>query len=51
EDMEQPDVYQQGSTGYTESYRFSGAVGEWTLEIMPHNTENFEYLINIGPAE
>ncbi|WP_445475614.1 COG1470 family protein [Methanococcoides methylutens] len=51
EDMEQPDVYQQGSTGYTETYRFNGAVGEWTLEIMPHNTENFEYSINIGPAK
>ncbi|NYT20027.1 MAG: hypothetical protein GKC08_07050 [Methanosarcinales archaeon] len=51
ENMDYPDVYQQGSTGYTETYRFNGAVGEWTLEIMPHNTENFEYSINIGPTE
>ncbi len=51
EDMEQPDVYQQGSTGYSETYRVDGGVGKWTLEIMPHNTENFEYSINIGPTE
>lgn len=51
EDMEQPDVYQQSSTGYTETYRVEGAAGEWTLEIMPHNTENFEYSINVGPSE
>ncbi|WP_135605414.1 hypothetical protein [Methanococcoides sp. NM1] len=51
EDMEQPDVYQQGSTGYSETYRVDSGVGEWTLEIMPHNTENFEYSINIGPTE
>ncbi|AKB85135.1 hypothetical protein [Methanococcoides methylutens] len=51
EDIEQLAVYQEGSTGYTETYTVDGAAGEWTLEIMPHNTENFEYSINIGPAK
>jgi hypothetical protein len=51
EDEEQFNVYQQGSTTYTEVYRVDGTVGEWTLEIMPHNTENFEYSVNIGPVD
>jgi hypothetical protein len=51
EDEDQFNVYQQGSTTYTEVYLAEGAVGEWTLEIMPHNTENFEYSVNIGPVD
>ncbi|UGV41443.1 hypothetical protein J7W08_03870 [Methanococcoides orientis] len=51
EDTEQTDVYQQGSTGYSETYIVDGGVGDWTLEIMPHNTENFEYSIGIGLTE
>ncbi|MDA0524355.1 COG1470 family protein [Methanococcoides alaskense] len=51
QDDEQFNVYQQGSTTYTEVYLADGAVGEWTLEIMPHNTENFEYSVNIGPVD
>lgn len=51
EDLEQLAVYQDTSTGYTEIYHVDGSVGEWTLEIMPHNTETFEYMIDIGPSE
>lgn len=50
EEEDQLNVYQQGTTRYTELYSADGAAGKWTLEIMPHNTENFEYAINIGPV-
>lgn len=40
--------YQNTSTIYTEVYEVSGAAGEWTLSILPVNTDNFEYSITTG---
>lgn len=40
--------YQDTSTIYTEVYEVSGAAGEWTLSILPVNTDNFEYSITTG---
>jgi len=37
--------YQGTGTMYTEVYEVSGAAGEWTLSILPVNTDNFEYSI------
>ncbi|MDQ1275386.1 MAG: hypothetical protein QG610_959 [Euryarchaeota archaeon] len=43
--------YQAGTTTFVETYTVQGAAGEWTLSILPRNTENFEYSITIGAAE
>ena len=39
--------YQGYSTDYVETYTVQASAGKWTLSVMPHNTENFEYSINI----
>ncbi len=38
-------MYQNTSNHYVETYTVSGAVGTWELQIMPKNTESFEYSI------
>jgi len=43
--------YQDGTTTFVETYTVPGAAGDWTLSILPKNTENFEYSITIGAAE
>jgi hypothetical protein len=43
--------YQGGTTTFVETYTVPGATGDWTLSILPRNTENFEYSITIGAAE
>jgi hypothetical protein len=43
--------YQGGATTFVETYTVPGAIGDWTLSILPKNTENFEYSIKIGTAE
>lgn len=43
--------YQGGTTTFVKTYSTPGAVGEWTLSILPRNTENFEYTVTIGAAE
>lgn len=43
--------YQAGSTTVVETYKVSGAVGNWTLSIFPKNTENFGYSITMGGNE
>jgi hypothetical protein len=43
--------YQGGTTTFIETYTVPGAEGEWTLSILPKNTENFEYTVTIGAAE
>jgi hypothetical protein len=43
--------YQGGTTTFVETYTVPGAEGEWTLSILPKNTENFEYTVTIGAAE
>lgn len=43
--------YQGGTTTFVKTYSAPGAAGEWTLSILPRNTENFEYTVTIGAAE
>lgn len=43
--------YQGGTTTFVETYTVPGAAGDWTLSILPKNTENFEYSITIGAVE
>lgn len=43
--------YQGGTTTFVETYTVPGAAGEWTLSILPKNTENFDYSITIGAVE
>jgi hypothetical protein len=43
--------YQGGATTFVNTYSAPGAAGEWTLSILPRNTENFEYTVTIGAAE
>lgn len=43
--------YQGGTTTFVETYTVPGAEGEWTLSILPMNTENFEYSITTGDLE
>ncbi|WP_440946189.1 COG1470 family protein [Methanosarcina sp. T3] len=43
--------YRGGTTTFVETYTVPGTEGEWTLSILPKNTENFEYSITIGAAE
>lgn len=39
--------YQTGVSTYTEVYEVSGEAGEWSLSILPENTESFEYSITV----
>ena len=43
--------YQEYSQKYVETYTVKASAGQWTLSVMPHNTENFEYSINIEPSQ
>ena len=43
--------YQAGTKTIVETYTAPGALGNWTLSILPKNTENFEYSITTGAAE
>jgi hypothetical protein len=43
--------YQGGTTTFVETYTVPGAMGKWTLSVLPKNTENFEYTVTIGAAE
>lgn len=43
--------YQGGTTTFVETYTVPGAAGDWTLSILPKNTENFDYTITIGDTE
>lgn len=40
--------YQSTGTTYTEIYEVAGVPGDWTLSILPRNTENFEYSITVN---
>lgn len=43
--------YQGGTTTFVETYTVPGAAGDWTLSILPRNTENFDYSITTGNVE
>ncbi|WP_214045415.1 hypothetical protein [Methanomethylovorans sp.] len=43
--------YQSYSQAYAETYMAQASAGQWTLSVMPHSTETFEYSINIEPSQ
>lgn len=45
------DIYQSSGSYYTETYVVSGAIGDWELEILPKNAQNFHYSISIGDSK
>jgi len=44
-------MYHEGYTSYIERYTADGAVGDWTLGVLPHYAEEFSYTITIGDAD
>lgn len=50
-EMDGAGIYHDAIEVYTETYEAPGAIGEWTLGILPTNTEQFNYLISIGAVE
>lgn len=49
--MEDDSDYESGCTGYTETYKISGAIGTWELSILPENASSFSYTITVGDSE
>lgn len=45
------DSYEGGTTTFVQTYKVPGAAGDWTLSILPKNTENFDYSVTIGDVE
>ncbi|MCQ1537208.1 hypothetical protein FTO70_16305 [Methanosarcina sp. KYL-1] len=50
-EMDGAGIYHDAIEVYTETYEAPGAIGEWTLGILPTNAEQFNYLITIGAVE
>lgn len=50
-EMDGAGIYHDAIEVYTETYEVPGAIGEWTLGILPTNTEQFNYLISVGAVE
>lgn len=48
---DEDNIYQSSGSYYTETYAVSGATGDWELEILPKNTQYFDYSITIGDSE
>ena len=44
-------MYDEGRTSYIERYTADGAVGNWTLGVLPHYVEEFDYTIMIGDVD
>ncbi|MDY0386243.1 MAG: hypothetical protein RBT65_03760 [Methanolobus sp.] len=44
-------IYNDAAEVYVQTYEAPGAIGEWTLGILPVNTERFDYSITIGAVE
>ncbi len=44
-------IYQNYGMHYVETYTVKGATGNWELLIMPKNTNNFGYSINVGESK
>lgn len=45
---DRPGQYQETGTQYIFTYSAQGKPGEWTLAVMPRNTQSFEYKISQG---
>lgn len=50
-EMDGAGIYHDAVEVYVETYETPGAIGEWTLGILPINTERFDYSITIGDVE
>lgn len=50
-EIESSGTYHESHTSYIERYMVDGAIGDWTLGMLPHYTEQFEYMITIGDPE
>jgi hypothetical protein len=48
---DQPARYQETGTQYIFTYSTQGSPGQWTLAVMPRNTQSFEYRIALGGGE
>ena len=45
---DRPGQFQETGTQYIFTYSAQGKPGEWTLGVMPRNTQSFEYKISLG---
>ena len=43
-------IYQSFGDSYVETYKVSGAVGDWELSILPKNLQSFGYSITVGDS-
>ncbi len=50
-EMDGEGIYQEVQTSYSEIFTAPGAVGDWTLKVLPMNVEKFSYSITIGAIE
>ena len=47
-EVDSESIYQENGVQYTVIYRADGSPGNWTLRVLPGNTQGFEYTITIG---
>jgi len=47
-EVDSESIYQENGVQYTVIYRAEGSPGNWTLRVLPGNTQRFEYTITIG---
>jgi len=47
-ELDSKGIYQENSVQLIETYKTNGTKGEWKLEVLPNNTERFDYSITIG---
>ena len=47
-ELDSKGIYQESSVQLIETYKTKGSKGEWKLEVLPNNTERFDYSITIG---
>ena len=47
-ELDSKGIYQENGAQLLETYETAGLIGEWTLKVLPKNTESFEYSIKIG---
>ena len=50
-EMDGEGIYQEVDTSYSEIFAAPGAVGDWTLKVLPMNVDRFRYSITIGSSE
>ncbi len=47
-ETESIDIYREMGTQYAVTYSVNGTAGQWTMKILPTNTQSFSYTITIG---